>query len=101
MDEGMHSGTLSQSPSALATDLWACVTEAGWRRRWACICTGRESGGRMDGGWGKDSTQAQSDDWVMDGDRERDDGQVRSASRTRVHGYWVGVPWCVWVIWVT
>lgn len=66
MDEGMYSGTLSQSPSTLSLelviDLWACVTEVGWRRRWACICTGRESGGRMDGRSGKDSTRAQSDD---------------------------------------
>lgn len=89
MDEGDRSGTPSRSPSALsrelATDLWACATEAGWRRRWACICTGREGGGTTDGRWGKNGTQAQSDDRVMGGDRVMGDGQVRSASQTRVH----------------
>lgn len=105
MDECVLSGTLCQSPSTLrrklVTDLWAGVIEMGWRRRWACVCTGRESGGRMDGRWGKNSTQVQSDGWVMGGDQVRCDGQVRSASRTRVHGYWVVVPWCVWVTWAT
>lgn len=52
----------------------------------------------MDGGWGMNSTQVQSDDWVTGGDQVRGDGQVRSTSQTRVHGYWAGVPWCVWVI---
>lgn len=107
MDECVHSGTLCQSLNTvsreLVTDLSVYVTEAGWRRRWACICTGRESGERMDGRWGKNSTQVQSGDWVMGGgkvmggDQVSGDGQVRSASRTRVHGYWVGVPLHVWV----
>lgn len=98
MDGCVLSGTLCQSLSTLrwmpATDLWACVTEVGWMRRWACICTGRGSGGRMDGKWRKNGTQVQSDGWVMGGDQVRDDGQVV-------------VPWCVWVtlapwvIWVS
>lgn len=109
MDECVHSGTLSQCLSALSrelvTDLWACVTEVGWRRKWACICSGREIGGRTDGRWGKNSTQAQSDDSVMGGDQVTSYGQVRSASQTRVHGFRVGVwvicmtyaPWATWV----
>lgn len=91
MDGCVHSGILSHSLSSvsheLVNDPWAGVTEAGWRRE-ACICTGRESGGR---------TQVQSDDWVMDGDQVRGDDQVKSASQIVVHDYRVDVPWCVWV----
>lgn len=105
--ECVHSGTPTQSLSALTlkaeTDLWAGVAEAGWWSRRACICTERESGGRMDDGWGS-NTLVQSDGLVMGGGlamggglvmgggRVRGNGQGRSASRLRVHGYWVGDP---------
>lgn len=100
MDEGVHSGNLFRSQSTLnhevAIDLWADVTEVGWRRRWACTCTGRESDGMMDGRWVENRAQVRSNDWVMGGEQVRGDGQVKSASRIRVHGDCVGGPWCVW-----
>lgn len=55
----------------------------------------------MGGRWWGDSTQGQSVGWVMGGDLVKGEGQVRSASQTRVHNYWVIVPWCVWVTWAT
>lgn len=101
MDECVHSGTPNLSPSQSvlslepATDLGAYVAEVEWRRRWADICTGRESGGKMDDRWGQNSTQVRSDEWVMGGARVKCDGQVRSASRTVVPGDCVDDLGCV------
>lgn len=96
MDACVHSGTLSHSRSApspdLEIDLWACASEVEWRQRWACICTGRESGGRVDGRGERRRTQVQSDGWVTGGNQVRGDGQVRgddqvtSAFQIRAHG---------------
>lgn len=97
MDKCIHSGTLwrtqSQEP---ATDLWACVAEVACRRR-ACIYTGRESGGTVEGRRGVDSIRMQSNDWVTGGDPVKPDDRVRNASRTRAHGYCASGPGCVWV----
>lgn len=66
MDEAVHSGNLFQSQSTrsreVVIDLWDGVTEVGWRKRWACTCTGRESDGMTDGRWVVNRAQVWSND---------------------------------------